>query len=308
MSYKFDSLMLILNKLDGKETVTVYSLMNDLEVSERSVHRYLLTLQVAGFPVLYDRKKESYVFQEGFSLTRPHLSLEENLAFALAKNSLKSFGAGMVESLGKIENKLSIKKDDIPKHIVLNGDAPSPAVEQCLGAIHQALINFQRIELVYKALYSNKQTKRKIDPYYLFYQDGFWHLRGYCHLRKDLRIFALDRILSMKALNEHFLPSKISPVEEVAESFGAWVGGKPGKVVLRFDAQCKPYILRKKWHKSQQETELKDGRLEVTFEVNGVEGMKEWIYRWLPHVEVISPKRLREMIKADLQKAVNVFQ
>jgi predicted DNA-binding transcriptional regulator YafY len=57
MSYKFDSLISILKKLDKKEKVTVHSLMNDLEVSERTVHRYLQTLQVAGFPISYDRKK-----------------------------------------------------------------------------------------------------------------------------------------------------------------------------------------------------------------------------------------------------------
>jgi len=55
MSNKFDSLMIILNKLDWNEKVTVYSLMNDIEVSERRVHRYLQTLQVADFPIYYDR-------------------------------------------------------------------------------------------------------------------------------------------------------------------------------------------------------------------------------------------------------------
>ena len=37
MSYKFDSLIIILNKLDSAESVTVNSLRNDLEVSERGL-------------------------------------------------------------------------------------------------------------------------------------------------------------------------------------------------------------------------------------------------------------------------------
>ncbi|MBI4709701.1 MAG: HTH domain-containing protein, partial [Nitrospirae bacterium] len=85
MSYKFDSLISILNKLDNKEKVTVYSLSDDMEVSERSIHRYLRTLQVAGFPIHYDKKKESYCFLEGYGLKKTNISLEESLAFALAK-------------------------------------------------------------------------------------------------------------------------------------------------------------------------------------------------------------------------------
>ncbi len=43
MSYKFDSLMLILNKLDSRDKVTVDSLKEELGVSERTVFRYLTT-------------------------------------------------------------------------------------------------------------------------------------------------------------------------------------------------------------------------------------------------------------------------
>jgi hypothetical protein len=66
MSYKFDSLITILKKLDQRETVTVHSLMNDLEISERTTYRYILTLETAGFPIIYDRKKQSYIFSDNY--------------------------------------------------------------------------------------------------------------------------------------------------------------------------------------------------------------------------------------------------
>ena len=54
MSNKFDSLMVTLNKLDRNETVTVHSLINDLEISERSVHRFNMTArQVIVFRLPY---------------------------------------------------------------------------------------------------------------------------------------------------------------------------------------------------------------------------------------------------------------
>lgn len=303
MSYKFDSLITILNKLDKKEHATIQSLMDDLEMSERTVHRYIRTLQVAGFPIGYNRNRQTYAFDEGYSLRKPNLTLEETLSFSLAKTMLGKFGAGMSKGLAGIEDKLVKGKSNLPPHIILSAEAASQGQEY-LGIIHHAISNFQRIEIDYKTLYSDEQTLRMIDPYYLFLQDGFWSLRVYCHLREDFRTFALDRILNLKVLDAHFLPKKITPEDEVAGSFGSVVDGEPVDIVLRFDADIKQHILRKRWHQSQQQKELKDGRLELSFRVNGFEGIKQWIYRWIPFVEVVSPKELREEVKADLAVAV----
>ncbi len=90
MSDKFNALWIILNKLDQKKKVTTKSLMEELEVSERSVYRYIMTLQVAGFPVDYDRGQNSYVFSEGYTLKKPDVSVEETLALALSKNCFET--------------------------------------------------------------------------------------------------------------------------------------------------------------------------------------------------------------------------
>lgn len=307
MSYKFDSLMTILNKLDRNDKATIHSLMDELEISERSVHRYLQTLQVAGFPIHFDRKKETYCFVEGYSMKKPNLSLQESLAFALAKGALGNFGSGMKSCLRSIEEKLSCSPRDISGQIVLKSQNPSPNVEGYIGTIYQAILKFQKIEISYKTPQSVKTTIRKVDPCYIFFPEGFWTLRAYCHLRKEMRTFALDRIVSLKVLDEHFAPRKISPEQELSASFGAWLGGEIVEVKLRFESECKPYILRKKWHQSQKEKELKDGRLEVSFKINGLEEIKHWIYRWIPNVEVVAPTKLRNMIRTELRKALEKF-
>lgn len=305
MSYKFDSLITILKKLDEGETVTVHSLMNDLEIKERSVYRYMQTLQTAGFPISYDRKKQSYVFSNNYSLGKPNLTLEETLALALSKNFLKNFGESIEKSIDTIQEKLSVKRAEIPKHIVLGLKSIPPFVGSYLQAIHRAIGEYKRIEITYKALYSDKETIRKVDPYYLFFEEGegFWNLRGYCHLREDFRTFVLDRIISLRNLDEHFLPKPISPKDELAGSFGTFIDGEEVEVVLRFDPPIKPYVLRKKWHQSQESTELDNGQLEVRFRINGIKGIRSWIYQWIPHIHVIAPPELRKLVKMEIDKA-----
>jgi predicted DNA-binding transcriptional regulator YafY len=295
--------MIILNKLDSRETVTVRSLADDLEVSERTVHRYLNTLQVAGFPIHFDRTRESYVFVEGYSLRRPNLSVEETLSFALARNMMKSFGTGMEQGLSRIEAKLSSKASELPDHIILKSRGISPAVQGHLEMIHQSINNYNRVELEYVKLSSGEQSVREVDPYYLFFNDEFWYLRGYCHTSKALRTFALDRVVSLNVLDTHFLPEGIMPEDELSDTFGAWIDGEQSEVVLIFDKAFKENILRKQWFHNQKEQELTDGRLELRFNVKGLVGIKKWIYQWIPFVEVTAPGELRGEVNKDLIQA-----
>ncbi|MEE2047609.1 WYL domain-containing protein, partial [Nocardiopsis tropica] len=43
-------------------------------------------------------------------------------------------------------------------------------------------------------------TERDVDPMGLVVQDGYPFLEGYCHLREDVRLFRLDRVLELTVL------------------------------------------------------------------------------------------------------------
>jgi predicted DNA-binding transcriptional regulator YafY len=316
---KFNSMMFILNKLDQNEQITVNSLMDDLRdfnksrranerVSERTVYRYLKTLRDVGFSIYYDRKRNSYRFDEGYGLRRPNITLEERLAIALSKKMLE--GSGLDISLDSVEDKLSAKSESISGHIVIKSKEPSAYIGKYINLIHTAIDQYKVLKLNYRALYSDKETLRKVEPHYLFFsvEDRSWYLRAFCHLRKDLRTFALDSIISLDILDENFPPINISKPDELNSSFGSWLDGDIYNVTLRFDEGIKQYILKKRWHGSQQNKELKDGRLEVKFKVAGLDEIRDWIIRWIPYVEVVKPKKLKDMIHTDLKNALKKFK
>ena len=300
MSYKFDSLMIILNKLDGNEDITVSSLSEELEVSERTIHRYMSTLLTAGFPIVFDRNKNSYVFEEGYSLKKPHLSVEETLALAMAGKLLANFGPGMEKGLSGIEKKLSSRTSGDMKHIVFSGEYMPSHPDRYLRDIHGAIVNYRKIKITYKSLMAKKPSESKVDPYYLFFREGIWYLRGYYYRDKAPRTFALDRIISLSVLDEHYVPRHISPEDELSSAFGAFIDGEPVNIVLRFAPECRPFILRKKWHKSQQVKELESGEIEMTLTVNGLIGIESWLCQWIPHVKVMSPEELKQVFKANI--------
>ncbi len=58
----------------------------------------------------------------------------------------------------------------------------------------------QRLHLRYLSGYLDQVTERDVDPMGLVVQDGQTFLEGYCHLREDVRLFRLDRVLELTVL------------------------------------------------------------------------------------------------------------
>lgn len=58
----------------------------------------------------------------------------------------------------------------------------------------------QRLHLRYLSGYLDQVTERDVDPMGLVVQDGYPFLEGYCHLRRDVRLFRLDRVLELTVL------------------------------------------------------------------------------------------------------------
>ena len=121
---------------------------------------------------------------------------------------------------------------------------------------------------------------------------------------KAIRTFALDRIESLSVLGRNFLPPTLTPEEELSGAFGAFVDGDPVDVILKFDEIYTQLITRKTWHASQKVKDLTEGGIEVTFTVKGVQGIRNWVYQWIPHVEVVAPQELRDMFREDLRTAL----
>ena len=134
--------------------------------------------------------------------------------------------------------------------------------------------------------------------------EGVWILIGFCNLRKQIRSFALDRIVNIEERNRYFtLRDDFSLKEYLSHTWGI-IDGEEERIVVRFKKEAAGYILRRdSWHPSEKRKVLPGGEVELTFVVAGTLEVKKWIYSWLPHVEVIKPLSLRRQIQKELAQA-----
>lgn len=213
----YDPLMRVLTVLEllqAKERVSGPELARRLEVSPRTVQRYVARLQDLGVPV--EGKPGvggAYRLRPGYRLPPLMFTDEEAFALALGMRALRhlalntlapaSEGAvaklarvmpeGVAERLLDVDEALAI--DDLPWTV----PADAETVIEAAAAIRAR----QRLAFDYRAQ-DGSHSRREIEPYGAVHLDGRWYLVGHCLDRQAMRTFRLDRATRLQRVEGGF--------------------------------------------------------------------------------------------------------
>ena len=204
----------VLELLQTRERMSGADLTSRLEVSVRTVQRYVARLQDLGVPVTSTRGPGgSYRLKPGFRLPPMMFGTEEAFALVLGLDALTHLGLGDVapatsgakaklervlpaavsERTQALRAALALEK---PRWVV---DADAPTLTQLATAVHAR----QRVALRYEAR-DKRATSREVEPWGVMQHEGRWFLAGYCFLRASRRLFRVDRIKGVERLAETF--------------------------------------------------------------------------------------------------------
>jgi predicted DNA-binding transcriptional regulator YafY len=180
-------------------------------------------------------------------------------------------------------------------------------LRETIDRISEATRQRKNIEIDYFTMSRKKKTRRKVAPYKIWFFDGAFYLVGNCGLRKDIRIFALDRIKSLKLTDETFeMPEDFTVEDFMQTSFGVF-HGQPRKVRIRFAAEIAGYISEKIWHASQTLLPQKDGSIIFEAQVAGTDEIKFWVMSWGSKAQVLSPESLRNEIISEAEDTLKNY-
>ena len=234
----------VLELLQSRPQLSGQELAQRLEVSPRTVRRYISMLQELGIPVEADRGRHgAYRLAPGFKL--PPLMLNEDEALALIlglrlahRLSLPVEGAAVEGALAKVERvmpaALRERVQAVQSALVVHLDSPyappaSVVVLLLTGAVQQR----RRVRLRYRSA-EKAETEREVDPYGVVYYSGRWFLAGYCRLRQALRTFRLDRVTAAELVAGTFTrPPDFDALAFVIEALATSPGTYAVEVLLR---------------------------------------------------------------------------
>lgn len=216
---RLSRLTAILIQLQTKRLLTATELANKFSVSVRTIYRDIRALEQAGVPIIVEERK-GYSLMEGFRI--PPVMFTENEANALItveqlvfKNRDSSLIAAYSSAINKIKAVLLYSTKE-KVELLTNRIATSPALlnsntSNSLILIQNALTDFKVLNILYWSEHKDEKTNRRIEPFALYYNlQESWTLIAYCQLRKDYRMFRLDRILKIEILELNFVLHKLT--------------------------------------------------------------------------------------------------
>ncbi len=72
--------------------------------------------------------------------------------------------------------------------------AAAKEIGENFATLESAIRFRKRVSMTYQAAGTGSVSRREIDPYALYYREGAWLAVGWCHLRKEVRSFRVDRM------------------------------------------------------------------------------------------------------------------
>ncbi len=307
-------LLSVLELLQSRKQMSGSELARRLEVDPRTVRRYIVMLQDMGIPVEAERGPYgAYQLQRGHRI--PPLMFTDSEATALTMGLLAIREFRFPVEVAAVESALAKAERVMPEKLLNQARAleetitfhldflPSRVENNFVAILGSAVQQRQRVNLSYLSWEGDK-TERDFDPYGIVFNEGFWYTAGYCHLRRDLRTFRLDRITALEPREHTFdRPKEFDVLEYVLRSLFSRPGAEQIEVLMKTTLEH-----------ARQVTSPDLGTLEETEQ--GVIFRRaaihlEWVVFFLMCLDfpvvVLQPEALRETLRQMASKALQMI-
>jgi proteasome accessory factor B len=290
------------------------TLARELEVSPKSIQRDLVFMRDRlNLPIAYEESRFGYRYTEEVkAFPSMHITEGELVALVVAEKALQqyrgtSFEKPLLSAIRKMEQSLpdtiSVDLADVEQTISFRTRAEPLLDLQVFDTLAKATAHRQQLEITYRKPGQRQTERRVIDPYHLANINGEWFLFAHDHLRQDLRTFVPARMQAIKRTGKTFpRPQEFSLEKRLRGSFGVRSGHGDYTVVLRFTPRVTDYVREKKWHESQQRRDLRDGGVELTLRLSGLEEVTRWVLSWGGDARVVKPRELAEAVRQSARR------
>lgn len=210
---KNDQMLAILWMLNTGAKITAKQIAEKLEISIRTVYRYIDSLCASGVPVVSEGGQNGgYHLLSSFIHSPLVFDLEEQKSLLHAAIFAKEAGYPFSETLDSATKKLRMHSTQeqegvLNRHLagfdVISRDI-DPSVRKTLEALEKAAASETSVEIEYRTGREEQPHARLIDPYGILYWNNKWYTVGFCHTRKEIRSFRAERILRITPTQSAF--------------------------------------------------------------------------------------------------------
>ena len=296
---------------DRRTPISRGALEQALEVSPATVKRMLEEMRNYGAPIEYSREQNGYFYDPGRAFELPGIwfTPDEVCALITAHDLLANAEPGLLKgALAPLKTKLDrlltldhLGAGELPKRVrILRVAGRGPGT--CFASVAHALVARQQLEFDYRARTTGETSRRRVSPQRLTHYRDNWYLDAWCHQRKALRSFALERIEAAKIRETAAREVDESTLHgHFATAYGIFAGAPKATARLVFSAFRARWVAEERWHPAQRGEFLPDGRYQLDIPYADPRELLMDILKHGDDVEVLAPPELRTLVGETLK-------
>ncbi len=311
MSRQLERLLKIDALLRSGQRQTAGLLAEALEISERTIRTDLDFLRDRyQAPLVWTKARGYHYTDPDWRLPSIPLTQGELFALVLGARMLSAYAGSAYRQ--QLQSAISQLAQRLPEqtwvdlrhladeHVLFRQGAELNLNPEVWQVLEQAAQQQRRVWMRY-ATPGKAVSERQFDPYVLHFSPHNPYVTGWCHNRQEPRWFRVDRIQSIRLLNERFeVDPSFDREAHIESAFQYEVGGIPQEVVIWFDVPTAPYIRERRWHPTQQIEEHGDGSLTLHFVARGLNEVKRWVMFYGQGAVVQAPPELVRLMRDEV--------
>ena len=329
---KLNPAELLRYQLNVGATLTYPQMAQLTQLGPKQISRLIAQLQHEGLPVQERRENRQKVFflpAENQQVVVPDLNFDaaEIRALAIAAKASRSvlMGTPHAEPLRQAFDKLLDRARpalylfdvDEPMQEWHFDDNPADSIAlTCFRELEQAMDEHRSVRIDYLTAKDGRTSAgRKVDPYFFAKRNRAWMLIAHCHQREKPITFAMTRISQVVPCddateNAFFeIPADFVPEDFFWASMGAITSGECYELRLLVEPDKAIHFRERQYHRTQQvEEERPDGRVVVSYELEGFEEMRSFCQGWGVGITVLEPASLRERLLQEAEELARRYR
>ena len=214
-----DRLFRIVQFLRLGRLLTAQKLAEKLQVSQRTIYRDIQDLQLSGTPI-EGEAGVGYTLRRDMDLPPLMFTRDELTALVLGARLVQAWGGAtsMLAAEQALQRIEAVIPADLRERLdairmYAPGEQMLPILRERLDMLHDACTERKVVGFGY-VREDGAASEREVWPLALYFWSGVWTLASWCELRKDFRMFRLDRMQQVQVLQREFSPKRGQRLED----------------------------------------------------------------------------------------------
>jgi proteasome accessory factor B len=302
-----ERMMRIHERIKGGRFPNCVKLAKEIEVSPRTIKRDVDFMKHRlNLPIEYDSQRYGYYYARPVEqFPGVPISSAELFALLVAHKAVAQYGGTPYERpLRSAFNKLAslvsggdeFRVGGLEAALSFRPFAPEDTDLEVFEILTRAIQERRALRFRYRNLGAERGQQRHVRPCHLACIDSLWYLFGLDVDRGAIRMFNLTRLGAPELLKETFKPVEFDFEQHMKGGLIAFAGKDDYEVALVFDRWGADLIRGRRWHRSQELTELPGGRIRMRLRLDNLHEVERFVLGFGEHVTVQRPESLRQRL------------